>query len=281
MSKLLKLKQWLTIPDAAKYLTATLSEPVTEADIFRLALDGALTMSVYFVSSIHVKITQPIPIAMAPKAMGIPVKGMDPYEVILGVRINNDSEVLRFEEPIRSLAEGVFDLPMIGGERIACEQAYQRLTGGPHVDMTNIDGTFLRLPNSDYYFQIYENYLPKRDQGDSRSDWERREDLVWFPVGTLPPGDAVLVVRVESLAKLLASLSDEVTKEKPLTVRERDNLLTVVGVLVELIQSAKAGRDSEAAVIEEMVENYGEKPGISKRTLEQKFAEAKRVLRNR
>jgi len=46
MSKLLKLKRWLTTEEAAKYLTGALSEPVTEADIFRLALDGQITLSV-------------------------------------------------------------------------------------------------------------------------------------------------------------------------------------------------------------------------------------------
>lgn len=70
--------------------------------------------------------------------------------------------------------------------------------------------------------------------------------------------------------------------EKPLSTRERDTLLTIVGVLLELIQTHKAGRDSEAAVIKEILQNnYDDKPGISKRNLEQKFAEAKRILGNR
>ena len=69
--------------------------------------------------------------------------------------------------------------------------------------------------------------------------------------------------------------------EKALSQRERDTLLTIVAVLLELIQSPTAGRNSEAAVIKEMLKNYDEKPGISKRNLEQKFAEAKRILGNR
>jgi hypothetical protein len=70
-------------------------------------------------------------------------------------------------------------------------------------------------------------------------------------------------------------------EDKPLSTRERDTLLTIIGVLLELIQSPVAGRDSEAAVIKEMLQNYDERPGIKKRTLEQKFAEAKRILGNR
>ena len=43
--KLFALKKWLSIADAAKRLSASFGEEVTEADIFRLALDGELRLS--------------------------------------------------------------------------------------------------------------------------------------------------------------------------------------------------------------------------------------------
>jgi hypothetical protein len=52
-SKLFKLKEWLTLPDAAKHLTGVCGEEVTEADILRLALDGHLKLSVNFINSAH------------------------------------------------------------------------------------------------------------------------------------------------------------------------------------------------------------------------------------
>lgn len=66
--------------------------------------------------------------------------------------------------------------------------------------------------------------------------------------------------------------------DKPLAPRERDTLLNIIGALVELIQTAKPGRDSDAAVIKELLDNYSDKPGIKERTLQGKFAEAKRSL---
>lgn len=48
MSKLLELKKWLTVPAAAERLSTILEDKVTEADVFRLALDGHLTLSAYF-----------------------------------------------------------------------------------------------------------------------------------------------------------------------------------------------------------------------------------------
>lgn len=49
-SKLFNLKEWLTVADAAKHLAIVFDEEVTEADVLRLALDGRLQISVYFVN---------------------------------------------------------------------------------------------------------------------------------------------------------------------------------------------------------------------------------------
>jgi hypothetical protein len=62
--------------------------------------------------------------------------------------------------------------------------------------------------------------------------------------------------------------------------KERDNLLRLIGALLELVQSPRAGRDSDAAVIRELVDNYGDKPGMSKSNLDRKIPEAKRSLRD-
>lgn len=76
------------------------------------------------------------------------------------------------------------------------------------------------------------------------------------------------------------NLTGKIQAEKPLTPRERNNLLTIIGALVELIQTPKPGRDSETAVISEMVSNYSDKSGISERNLQKQFASAKRALQS-
>ena len=50
MSKLFKLKEWLTLDEAATHLSNVLGESVTVADLYRFALDGHLTFSVDFVN---------------------------------------------------------------------------------------------------------------------------------------------------------------------------------------------------------------------------------------
>lgn len=66
--------------------------------------------------------------------------------------------------------------------------------------------------------------------------------------------------------------------DKPLQNRERETLMTIIGVMLELLKTPKSGRDSDAAVIKEMLDNYGDKPGIKERTLQEKFPAAKRIL---
>jgi hypothetical protein len=50
MSKLLKLKEWLTLEEAANNISTVLGESVTLADIYRLALDKHITLSADFVN---------------------------------------------------------------------------------------------------------------------------------------------------------------------------------------------------------------------------------------
>ena len=64
----------------------------------------------------------------------------------------------------------------------------------------------------------------------------------------------------------------------PIGPRERTTYLTVIGALLELVLNHRDGRSSQSAVIVELVDNYRDKPGISKKGLETKFAEAKRSL---
>ncbi|WP_238925038.1 hypothetical protein [Achromobacter insuavis] len=51
MSKLFTLKQWVTLADAAKYLSVSFGEHVTEADVIQLALDSHLRLSLRLLAS--------------------------------------------------------------------------------------------------------------------------------------------------------------------------------------------------------------------------------------
>lgn len=55
MSKLFSLREWVTVPEAAKYLSVIFGEEVTEADVLRFALDRHLKLSVNFINRVNAK----------------------------------------------------------------------------------------------------------------------------------------------------------------------------------------------------------------------------------
>lgn len=65
VSVLFKLREWLTVAEAAKHLTILFGEDVTEADVLRLALDGHLRISIYFVNSMRAERGAVVPIEKA------------------------------------------------------------------------------------------------------------------------------------------------------------------------------------------------------------------------
>jgi len=84
----------------------------------------------------------------------------------------------------------------------------------------------------------------------------------------------VMAVELARFEALKSGKGKSIGLERPLLDRERVNLLNIIGALLELIKSPKDNRDSNAAVIKEMLANYSDKPGIKERTLQEKFAAA-------
>lgn len=139
--KLFKLKSFLTLEQAAEYLTSILDEPVCVADILQLALDGRLTLSVNFVNhaSAHpgkiVRYTRQEISALAAarnyiddlnwvddlfaifqaKKTGRPTDEITP-KIMCSRNLGNDHWMTFDRETVTKL-EGVWDLPMVGGEK--------------------------------------------------------------------------------------------------------------------------------------------------------------------
>jgi hypothetical protein len=129
MGKLFNLKQWLTVEDAAKHLSIVFGEDVSVADVFRLALDRELTLSVNFVNGAHGRPGVLVPIEEAPYEEVLMLTGCELLRIYGGPRISTngmESHILQLEKYVARLT-GVWDLPMIGGERIEVDQMYQQL----------------------------------------------------------------------------------------------------------------------------------------------------------
>ena len=265
MKKLLKLKQWLTVADSARHLSIIFGEDVSEADVLRFALDGHLTLSVYFVNGARGKCGPAVPAEDAKRTVlkedpqdwmhlhkGSASEGegewfsISPDGSSLG-----DGRVLEYDQKT-VLLDGVWDLTMLGHERLEIEQRYQFFTEGPEVDMRFRDGPLdhpIVSREDGTYCQLHEPYFA---------------DKHYFPADTLP-ADSVLVVRTSALHDLEARLADQ-RAEKAVEQRERTSLLAIIAALAKLAKIDVTKSSSAASTIETQTALMGAR--VASRTIE-------------
>lgn len=257
MSKLFKLKEWLLVGDAARHLSLAFGENVTDADVFRLALDGHLTLSVHLVNGAYARWWVPIEQS---EVEWEEVPSLDGKGIVQLVKDGpiwraETGPLMRLLRPITSLEPGVWDLPMIGPERIDVEWAYQQLAGGPDYTMCTLDGVLVASTTGGLY-QIQAHFSDNEHFDKSRLNVPYEHADNFYPAGSLPE-DSVFVVRTSALSRLMRTLANTEmvnADAKPLATKERNTLLTIIGVLatmaeLDISKTSKAGEviESEAA----------------------------------
>jgi hypothetical protein len=208
VSVLFKLREWLTVAEAAKHLTILFGEDVTEADVLRLALDGHLRISIYFVNSMRAERGAVVPIEKAQfREMSLPeialmeewrslefeVPCPFPYypRVLVGSYFSD--RVVFQPEGGPQLFKGIFDLLLIDDGRQGVEARYQSLTGGAKVDMEFFIDSALLLHDPDSGASLLLCHEPRKSRRYGRGD----------PL----PNDSRLVVRTAALRELEASIN--------------------------------------------------------------------------
>lgn len=220
-SKLFKLKEWLTLSDAARHLSLMFEEEVEKADIFRLVLDGHLKLSVNFVNLAYGKcgklfsydeekelpdieffsLCNSLPVELK-KSKDTLISGYKTIGPFPGYYLDLDEKV--------TTIEGIWDLPMIHGQQYYIEHEYQMLTGGPAVESPIIGAAFVtreggqvcRLHDKLEGVAEYET-----KHGMKTVDFDN-EPNSYYPAIALP-NDSILVIRTKELLNLQESLSVE------------------------------------------------------------------------
>ncbi len=269
MSKLFKLKEWVTIPDAARHLSQIVNEPVCEADILQMALDGHLKISVNFPNRAEARIGRVIPYKDVPRKVLPTLDGKGTVTYLDGYLLNDspegtmpDSETpfIHFQKEVVSI-DGIWDLAMQGNERFDIEFDLQQLIGGPEVTMMNIEGTFLN--RSDGTWAALQEKFPDRvtenDDGESKT-----VKGSYYPAGGLGT-DCTRVIRVSEIMSLQAKLEGSAL-DKPVSTRERNTLLTIIGVLCKEAGFDYSRTAKTAGLIESAAANLG--VGIGETTVE-------------
>jgi hypothetical protein len=288
MSKLFKLKEWLPLDEAASHISNVLGEPANVADIYRFALDGHLTLSINFVNHAYARkgkwvktedvqtyLMEHMP--LSDEKLDVPIEMPINHEI----RVSEDGWIA-LEKPVVSIA-GVWDLPMVGEERLDIEHFYQQSTSGLEVTLSMLDGVFvqqgevicqLQTDFDDNEFQkgskaakkdlerhITSNNISDEESKKMRAEFkverekylEERKDRSreenHFPSGGLAEHDYVLVIRTSEIAKFIQSLEDASISEKPLTSKERNSLLVLIGALCKEVNIDPNKRGVAASLV--------------------------------
>lgn len=273
MQKILRLKSWVTLGEAAEYLTSILSEEVSQSDLLQFALEGHLTLSASFPNKARAKRGKVVPLEEV-EIKTVPGLDGNLIRFIAEDQIA-ENQFLRLEDAVQTI-EGIFDLPMIGAERLDIKHQYQHLTGGPEVTLVCLGGVLLRDPEGTIW--SLQEMFDRKSYKDPAS---------YFPAGGLPE-DSVLVVRTPNLRRFEAAITGatEAVKERPLGERERASYQRIIGAMLAELTSRvdhdpakpKPRYKTQSDLIAELVNFYPAKEGLSRSKLESVFADAKRAL---
>jgi hypothetical protein len=251
MRKLFNLKEWLTISDAAKHLSLIFKEEVTEADVLRFCLDEQLNLAIYFPNKLTAKSTKIVSI----KSQGFPQ--------IDGVNSNivGDNALSTKDDEIHYL-EGLFDLPMIAGNKLAIECKYQKIIGGGELEVGY--GAIL----VERYGQLFSLYskLPQEQlkaisedgNGNFSVDYVKREIAKFdYVPSTNFPENSSLVIKTKSLKEFETSINLESNNiEQPLGNKERNTLLIIIAALLKYDGFDPVGRETTSEILR-MTEELG------------------------
>ncbi|MGR6981772.1 hypothetical protein ACUHGC_10440 [Testudinibacter sp. P27/CKL/0425] len=145
--KIYKFKKWLTLEDAAKKLSLELEDEISVSDILQLAVDGELKISVYFPhdwTGIVCDVTSDQKKANASYKDVIGLEGER-------VRIFKYEKCSEFEYIKRldksSFIAGVYELKLIGNEKLDLEFELKQRKSLPTVDVINLSGFYVKDKN--------------------------------------------------------------------------------------------------------------------------------------
>lgn len=271
MSKLFKFKEYLTLEESCDYLSASLQETITINDIYMLALDDHLTLSVKFFDLVTISsgrvykdneesITPEILIShgiSVGEELDVPYKRRKQDGFFVSLR-----EWLFFSDRV-DLADGVWDLTMLGLERRYIENLYLG-RDTDHIGKSSGVNGFIQaivLKRFDSFCKLKIIEVP--DGGDINQKRTlilnaRAEEF--YDCDTFDDFNFHFVVKVEELKRFIQLLSKEAeavpVEEKSLHPRERASYLKLIYGLLHLHGIDPSTRGVTGAV-QKIVEESG------------------------
>lgn len=308
MKKIYKLKKWLSIEEAAKRLSIELGEEVTESDVLQLAVDEQLRISVNFphdwVGKVCYLTTDDNVVKESQKELiGLDGKPFVHFEY----RKCSETEYIKIDYHIRHFQAGIWELKLIGNEKIDLEWELKANSGLPCVDVINLSGFYVK--NRDGIIierQSHLNHKAKiRDDFKELLFEELNKNLniardkfnellngiekdknypltpFYYPCAGLGEIEgAFFVIQTEHLNEFIASLDDELSNADKLNL---DSALYLLGEVLQTVKS-KAKKWTQGEIINEILQFRQNEnrvvQGLEQRTIEEYFSNANKRLKS-
>jgi len=273
VDKLFKLKQWMNLDDACEHLSLVFSAPVKKSDLFQLALDKKLVLSVDLVNRAKAKIGKLVPRSEAKtielngpfaEAMVETFGDTTCLSYLEGIAYT-DNQQLILEEQVYSI-DGIWDIPMVGSEALDISHYYQLETDGSPIQLINLNGTFLEkeVETGKLVAQIQERFDKENRLKIGIDDLPYNSDQNYFPAGALPD-DCNIVVKTENLTKLISSASS--TQNEP-SAKSKNRYLSTIHALSTALADGLTNKPSkDAKLIIQILAQKGIELEIGERTL--------------
>jgi hypothetical protein len=259
MSKLLRFKEWVTPNEAARHLSQSLDEPVSEADVFKFGLDEKLRFSARFPNGVGAIEWEEISELEARRLCDLlspsgrvldrwnPQRGADGRLIVC-----HESKFLRESDGQGSsfvwfLNGAVLDLSMIGSEQLELANEFERLFAGGEILHAN-GGECIVTDSGGKLFTLRE--FSARATEEEIAAGARTSDGVTNRSVRHLLNCGSFVVRPSSLARFLTQIEEPKVADFPksnLGARERDTLLKLaIGMAISGYRHSPDAARSEA-----------------------------------
>ena len=279
MKKFYKLKKWLTIDEAAHRLSIELGADVTKADIFQLASDEQLRISVNFPHDWDGKIchvTTDLELASKFKEItGLEGEVVKIYEY---EKCNSD-EFIKVHPELYLLKAGVYEVKLIGNSKVDIENAFKFERNLKLTPVYNLAGFYVFTNNGIVIErQTIVDDIPYIElEGLERAN---KYEKFHYPCSGIKEIDgAFFVIQTEHLNQFLASLDSDVDSNSKLDL---DNAMYLLGEVLQIV-GTRAKKWTQSEIIDKILErrqneNFSTK-GLKQRMIEEYFANANKRLK--
>lgn len=245
MSKLLQLKEWLTLKEASHYLAAMLEEKVKAKDLCRLALENKLTLSLLFINTTYIELTTKQATYQQP------------------------SESFIFTGQYQKVQAGAcYDLVNKYTSKLILKQHYFNDLAIPlTIEPNHNQGIFCLLPDGLSYGRLIHFQ-------------ENNCQLSQITIAPTLPTDINLVVKTPYLLDFVYNITHKLTLANDLHPKEKISLFKIIALLISMNKLAINQQFKIANIIKTHGENIGIEQCPSRDTIAKYLKEASYYLPN-